>query len=289
MKYICFFTNGHNGDIVHSKGFIEYITKQLDIPCLYYHHNNYRISQDLSTIFTQISPPDYYSKFIETKEIFFINTWLWPYLLDNSFKDVNIETNYYIYSGICDIINEKFNKNIKLKDIESYYPYIDFNKVEKKNIEKFVNTNLNKKILFCNGPCLSGQSAYNQDLSDLIKTLSQKYPNITFIATQKFQTNFNNIIFTDDIIQINGCDLNEIGYLSTFCDLIIGRNSGPFCFSTIKENYNDEKKIFFAFGHNKMDCFHGNVKIKAKFIFNNSENKELIDQSIEETIQNYLL
>jgi ADP-heptose:LPS heptosyltransferase len=289
MKYICFFTKGHNGDIVHSKAFIQDIATQLDIPCLYHHLNNPKISEDLSTTFTQISPPDYYSKFIETEKIFFINTWLWPYLLDNSFKDVNIETNYHIYTGICNVLNERFNKNLKLKNIESYYPYIDFSKIEKRNIEKFVNSNSNKKVLFGNGPCLSGQSAYNQDLSDLVEILSQKYSDIIFIATKKFETESKNIVFTDDIIQINGCDLNEIGYLSTFCNLIIGRTSGPFCFSTIKENYNDENKIFYAFGHRIGDCFHGSIEIKAKYIFNDSENKEMIDASIDKTIQDYLV
>ena len=289
MKYICFFTNGHNGDIVHSKSFIEDITNQLDLPCFYHHKKNPIITQDLSSTYTQISPSDYYARFIDTEKIFFINTWLYPYSQDNFFVGVNMDTNYKIYSIICDVINEKFNKNIKLKSIESYLPFINFDNVEKNNIENFVKSNSNKKVLLCNGPCMSGQSCYNDNLKELTEKLSQKYKQITFIATEKFQTNFDNIFFTDDIININKCDLNEIGYLSTFCDLIIGKNSGPFCFSTNKDNYNNEKMIFFAFGHNEGDCFHKNVQIKAKFIFNNSENKDIIDNSIEETIQKYLL
>ena len=292
MKYICFFSNGHNGDIVHSKTFIEDITNQLDIPCFHHHKKNPIITKDLSSTFTQIAPLDNHAKFIETEKIFFVNTWLFPYVIDHSFVEyagINMETNYKIYSDICDVINQKFNKKIKLKSIEYYLPFINFNNVERGGIKNFITSNPNKKVLLCNGPCMTGQSCYNENLKDLIERLSQKYKNIIFIATEKFKTNFNNIFFTDDIIKINNCDLNEIGYLSTFCDLIIGKNSGPFCFSTNKDNYNDEKKVFFAFGHNESDCFYKNVSIKAKFIFHNSENKDMIDQSIEKTIQKYLL
>ncbi len=289
MKYICFFTNGHNGDIVHSKSFIEDIASQLDIPCLYHHNNNPIISKDLSTTFTQVFPSDYYSRFIETEKIFFVNTWLYPYSQDDFFVGVNMESNYKIYSYICSVINQKFNKNLKLKNIESYLPFINFNNVNRDNIEHFASLNQGKKVLFCNGPCMSGQSSYNENLKELIERLSQKYKNVTFVATEKFETDLDNILFTDDIININRCDLNEIGYLSTFCDLIIGKNSGPFCFSTNRDNYNDENKVFFAFGHSVSDCFHTGSSIKAKFIFNSSENKDIIDNAIDDTIQKHLL
>jgi hypothetical protein len=288
MKKICFFTNGHNGDIIHSKTFIQDITNQLNVPCFYHHKNNHKVSQDISTTVTQIYPGDYYVKFFELKNILFINTWLWPYMYDGSYSEVNIKTNYQIFDNIYKKINEFLGTNIQLKNIEEYLPTIDFDIVEKNNIDKFIEKHLNKKILFCNSSCLSGQTSYNDDMSDFILRLSNEYPNMNFIATKKFESQRKNIYFTDDIIKINGCDLNEIGYLSTFCDLIIGRNSGPFCFSTIKQNYNNPKKIFYAFGHNQSDCFHGNVKVNCEFIFNSSENKEMICNSINQIINQML-
>jgi hypothetical protein len=289
MKKICLFTKGHNGDIVHSKSFVQDIANQTQVPCLYHHLNHPKVSQDSSTIKTPIYPGDYYEKFVENKNILFVNIWLWPYIIDRDFIDVNVETNYYMFSKIYERINQFLGTNIKLKNIEEYLPYIDFDFVEKNNINNFVNIHSNKRVLLSNGPCLSGQSKYNDDMSDFIEDLSIQYPSIDFIATQKFNTEQENIYFTDDIIQSNECDLNEIGYLSTFCDLIIGKNSGPFCFCTIKQNYNNPNKIFFAFGHNKTDCFHGNVEIKSKFIFNSSENKDSICSSINQTISENLL
>lgn len=290
MKYICFFTEGHNGDIVHSKSFVQDIADQLDIPCLYHHKKNLKLTEDLNVVTTQIAPSSYYEKFIETENIFFINTWLYPYLLEKNFQlDVNVETNYNIFSGVCERINKVFNTNIKLKSIENYLPFIDFSFSKTQNIDTYISQNQNKKILFCNGPCLSGQSPYNEDMSSIMEKLSSTYPDITFIATQRFDTEKSNIHFTDDIININECDLNEIGYLSTFCSLIIGRNSGPFCFCTIKQNYNDKNKIFYAFGHRKSDCFHGSLNIKSQFIFDYSSTEQDIYHSLNKIIVENLI
>lgn len=274
MNSICFFSNGHNGDIVHSKAFVNDIANQINVKCLYHHKRNHKITKDLNAITTQIAPSNYYEKFIETNNILFINTWLYPYLFDDSFETygVNMKTNYKIYNFICDKINSVFDTNIKLKDIDQYHPFINFDIVERSNINEFVKSK-NKKILFSNGPCLSGQSPYNEDMSEIINNLAEKYPEITFIATHKFNTVLDNVKFTEEIIKINGSDLNEIGYLSTYCDLIIGRNSGPFCFCTIDVNLKNPDKIFYAFGHNQTDCFYQGSNINCKFIFNNADNQ----------------
>ena len=42
-------------------------------------------------------------------------------------------------------------------------------------------------------------------------------------------------------------DLNEISYLSLFCDTIIGRASGPYVFTQVKENLYNPNKTFLAF------------------------------------------
>jgi hypothetical protein len=291
MKTICFFSNGHNGDIVHSKSFVEHISQQLDVKCLYHHKKNFKITQDLSTITTQICPSSYYEKFVDTKNIFFVNTWLYPYLFDNSFETygVNIKTNYKIYNHICETINSVFDTSIKLNSIDSYLPFIDFNFIDTSFADDYVLSDKNVKVLFCNGPCLSGQSPYNGNMSDIIEKLASSYKDITFIATDKFNTTSSNIKFTSDILKVNGCDLNEIGYLSTHCNLIIGRNSGPFCFCTIDKNFQDPNKIFYAFGHNKTDCFYLGTDIKSKFTFDYSDTEEDIYISINQIIIDNLI
>jgi hypothetical protein len=295
MKIICFFNDGHNGDIVHSKKFVQDISNQLDFTCVYSHRKNIKLTRDLNIKTTQIFPSlkkeHYFEKFVLTENIFFISTWMYPYLMDINFQvnGINIDINYKAYSYICQQINETLGTQIQLKEIDYYLPFIDFKFIQKENVDNFILNNNNKKVLLCNGPCLSGQTKYNEDMSDFICDMATKYPNIIFIATQKFDSDLDNIKFTSDIIQINDCDLNEIGYLSTFCDLIIGRNSGPFCFCTIDQNLLDSNKIFYAFGHNERDCFHYGANINAKFLFDKSENKESICESMDKIIVDNLV
>jgi hypothetical protein len=305
MKNICFFSHGHNGDIAHTKTFLFDIVNQLDIPCFYYHEKNKRLTQDLPLVtLMEISLPEeidpFIHKFIETEDTLYINIWLAPWRIDGSplFYNINLSSFYNMFTYICEHINSLFGTNVKLKSVDSYFPIIDFNYVEKEKINSYVERSSNKKILFCNGPTLSGQSYYNGDMSGVIKDLSIKYKNIDFIATQKFDIDNlhtfsgpikKNIYFTDDIIQIRNCDLNEIGYLSTFCNVIVGRTSGPFCFSTIMENYKNPQKIFYMMGQDrKKFCFHGDVKIDAKFIFKNDINEEMIYNTIDFIIKENL-
>lgn len=287
MKFILFFTEGHNGDIVHSKAFIKDISENINIKCLYHYNSNSSLVEDIDVIYTQIIPPNYYDSFFEINSILYINVWLWPYLHNSDeYKKsgVTLKTNYKIFEQIYDKINSTFNTTLKLKPIEQYLPCIDFSKVNCSTVDNYIKEDKSKKVLFCNGPCLSGQSIHNNDMSELIIELANQYKNITFIATKKFDCNLDNIKFTDDITQIKPCDLNQIGYLSTFCDLIIGKNSGPFCYSTIDQNLNDPTKTFYAFGQNPNDWFCSGIDIKAKHLFQSSKNIEDVYNDIRNLV-----
>lgn len=298
MNTICFMNDGHNGDIIHSKSFVKDIAEQLNLKCLYHYKKSPKLIQDSGVVYTQMCPtkhPENHEKFIQHNNILFISTWLYPYIMDPKFRQkynidgINIKTNYIIYQEICEIINLIFKQDIKLKQIEYYLPFIDFNLLDTKKIDNFILLDNNKKILLCNGPSLSGQTQYNENMSKIIKKIAVKYKNITFIATEKFDINLTNVKFTEDIIQLEGCDLNEIGYLSTFCDLIVGRNSGPFCFCGIDKNLKDPNKIFYAFGHNEKDCFYHGANIECEFKFGYSENEIDILNSIENIIIDNLI
>jgi hypothetical protein len=55
-------------------------------------------------------------------------------------------------------------------------------------------------------------------------------------------------LFASEIIKKeNGSDLNEISYLSTKCNVIIGRASGPFTFAINRQNIEDPNKILLSF------------------------------------------
>jgi hypothetical protein len=86
-------------------------------------------------------------------------------------------------------------------------------------------------------------------MKEHIIPFAEMYPDTHFICTNKFANDgFDNIKFTDDIIgPVDGGDLQEISYLSRYCSVIIGKNSGPYVFCETYDNYMDEEISFVSF------------------------------------------
>ena len=284
MKSICFFNHYHNGDLFHSKGFVKDIISSIDTKFYYAHSMSPIVLSDLNVEHINSPNISIFTKFENTDDTVYVNTWIGCY--DNPDKCAcTLNFNYKIYGEIYEYLNKCFSSNLKLKSIENYFPSIDYSKFNCSNVDFFVESAPQQKVLFCNGPCLSGQSSYTGDMSTIIESCAIKFPEKVFIATYKFATQLKNIKFTDDIIRLNKCDLNEISYLSKFCDLIVGRNSGPFCFCTVDENINNPKKIFYAFGERETHCFYHDVDIKSTFIFENTDDLNVVEISLLELIE----
>jgi hypothetical protein len=202
----------------------------------------------------------------------YINTWIGCYL------------GMYKKEIICDlknlhdmfiIIYEKLNINIE--SIEYYIPMIDFNKVEKNHIDKFV-FNTKKKILISNGNVRSNQAS-NINLKPLILELS-KYKDYIFILTDDSDRLLvDNIFYTNDIIKSDDCDLLEISYLSTKCDIIIGRSSGPYTYCMVKENFYNVDKLFIGISYNERESiWFSDVLCKQYFIKDDRNINEWINK-----------
>jgi hypothetical protein len=290
MKKICFFNHLHNGDIFNNKAFVEEIMSNIDTTYYYAHSNNPDIIKDLNLEYLPINSIGKFKKsekIIEEDDVVYVNTWI-----GSSFGPENEYTGncsligiHYMFGEVYEKLNNIFGTNLKLSNPEDYLPTSDYSKFNISNVDDFVSKNKNNKILFCNGPCLSGQCEYIGDMKSIIVDLSQKYPNKIFIATHKFECSVDNIKFTDDIIQSNSTDLNEIAYLSSFCDIIVGRSSGPLCFCCNKENINDPSKTFYVFGTNPTDCPAWNLNIESNFIFEYFTSLESITKSLFEILE----
>jgi len=293
MKNICFFNHFHNGDIFHGKSFLDEIIKSVNTNFYYAHLNNPNLLLDLDLTHVNLSDIDVgdRTKFLETEDTLYVNTWIGCYFhqgirysSDSMDSGCTLKFTYAMYSKIYEEINSVLKTNLKLSEVENYVPFIDYKKFNIKKIDEYVEVDKNKKILFANGPCLSGQCRYHGDLQPVIETLASKYPEITFIVTTPLDTCLENIRSTKDIIQVDGCDLNEIGYLSTFCDIIVGRNSGPFCFSTNKDNVNNPNISFYAFGDNLTDCFLYEIDLECDFVFEFFSDLDVITSSLDNLI-----
>ena len=266
---IYFYNTFHNGDVHYSRTFVrDIMTKIGNNNYCYLHNNNPEILKDFLTLkhdnsFYQFDnwqlvskyPISYYEQIIYNNDDLYINTWVgqqeW---MTRKGIDRNRDNRYCSLYSHYELYEDIFYKlAIPIEKIDYYLPVIDFNLIEKDNIDNFMSKNYFKlKILIVNNFPLTMRIQI--DMNYVADYLSDKYPNILFILTKKTEITKDNIAYTNDIIKLD-CDLNEISYLSTFCDIIVGRPSGPFTFCVIKDNF-IKNKTFITISDNTYDRFY---------------------------------
>jgi len=254
MSKIVFFNHFHKGDLHTHKEFIRHIQSELsDFTFEYMHNNAAKLTAELDIPLVG-APTDLNNKdpFYADDDILYINTWVgcnWDVFCKHG--GINMHTLYEQWEGIVETINETFNTDIKLREEkESYLPKIDFKLLTTDKIEDYLLTadESVRKVLICNNTPMSNQS-FKSNMKEHILPFAEMYPDTHFICTNKFDTEGqNNIKFTDDIVgPVTDGDLQEISYLSRNCDVIIGKNSGPFVFCETYDNYMDDTKKFISF------------------------------------------
>jgi hypothetical protein len=193
------------------------------------------LEYDAQAINRIISP---HNNLVKIDDTIYINTWYgqqhWKYVK-------SYETTFdCLYSAFDDSCRNIWGFRLAdiSTDLRDFFPIIDYSKYYIQEATSWILAHPEYKILIENGIAYSDQSD-NLPMEPLIVNLAQKYPNKTFILTAQadIKDKPNNIIFSDDIIKKEiKSDLNEVSYLSTFCDMIIGKASGVFSFSFIQEN-----------------------------------------------------
>jgi len=293
INKIIFYTIGHNGDIHYSREFIKDIIKKIPNILFEYHHNaSAKLLKDISSLsinsfnLWNIYKNNFY--YDPNTQIFYINTWIG---CDYSQDEIGrhgccLKSNYYMYNKIFDALG------IKIENENYYIPSIQWNSYDISKIDDFFKLKIYKEYcLVSNGNVLSGQ-AENINLNDIIKNLAIKFKNTGFVLTDSSnRIEQSNVIYTDDIITTIGGDLNEIGYLSTKCDIIVGRASGPFCFAHNKDSLYDNKKTFIVFSNNKSEGLWANIEESeincAKQIWSNNFDLQSMYSIIEEEIRKF--
>lgn len=286
MTKLCFFNFYHNGDLFHSKPFVREVIKYLGKEkVLYAHNKDPRAIEDLGLQHVRLEGLSDKVKVFRPKDpdILFVNTWIGSYF-DKYTGECTLNFNMKMWADIYEDINTVFGKKMKLGPVENYLPYVDYTKYDLANVKMYIDNESKRKIMFCNGPALSGQCEYNGNMDYIINPLAERNPDKIFITTHKISTGLENVVYTGDIIKSDRCDLNEISYLSKYCDLFVGRNSGPFCYVSTGENLNDTRKTFYAFGHQESDCFSLGIPKKSNYIFEKYENQIQLFHSIEELV-----
>jgi hypothetical protein len=132
-----------------------------------------------------------------------------------------------------------------------------------------------KKVYFVNVDAMSGQSDNGISMSEILKYLSEQYPEFIFFVTNKINLSSDNIVYIEDLTRGTE-NLNELSFTSTYCDILIGRYSGPHSFSYIKDNFY-KNKLFLSFitptVNNDIDFGLKNVDTGFKFTNSTDINK----------------
>lgn len=287
MTKVCFFNFYHNGDLFHSKPFVREVIKHLGKEkVMYAHYKDHTAIKDLDIQHVRLEGIDHKTKVLRPKDpdILFLNTWIGSYF-DKYTGECTLNFNMKMWADIYEEINTAFNKKMKLGPVENYLPYVDYSKYDLDNLNMYIDAEPRPKILFCNGPAMSGQCEYNGDMREFIGPMALQHEDKIFLTTHKIDNMWSNVVYTGDIIKSDRCDLNEISYLSKFCSLIIGRNSGPFCYASTGENLNDPSKTFYAFGRQESDCFTMGIPNKSNYIFEKYEEPGKLYHSIRTLVE----
>lgn len=274
---------GHNGDIHFSREFIKhFITTVPANKYIYEHDRSQRCILDIPSLeyIKKRNPCKQNRLWDFANKQLNINTWIGcrelKYLgnLDriNPFGGAFIFANYHMFSDVIYEVKKIGIHIPPLKHVLEYIPTIDYKYYKTTAIDKFVEAHPSTKILVCNGPCMSGQIK-NFSFKGFIEELA-KDKKLTVITTER--TDVAETHYTGDIIKISDCDLNEISYLSRFCKVIVGRGSGPYCFSEVRDNVYDNNKRMISISRKKDWAFwYHNPKIMRWS--NNFHNKNLTD------------
>lgn len=305
MRKVVFYNHFHNGDILHSKAFVldawHHIgTLHEKMQVAYAHNKAPDLLKDIAIDYEPLDvnlPKNAEYGYDSNTGILYINTWIGAYFGKGLPHDgeCTLQFAYQMWNRLFGKLNKLFNTNIfKLQQIENYLPYVDYSRLNRTPMDRWARDESRvrkRKLLFCNGPALSGQCSYNGDMSDLIKELAFDYPDCEFITTQPIGSGFTNIYWTgntNDVIKNPPyTDLNEISYLASYCDIIVGRNSGPFCFASTGTNLLNSNKTFYSFGVRHTDLFARNIEVPATVVFRefNSPDDTILKSDIREIIR----
>lgn len=274
MKELFLYNHFHNGDIFYSRVLIEHLKTKYKI--FYYHSLRTPLFDDMPEIIEinmLNNPSPITNSFVRDKSDFSsnkINTWIGQ----NKFKylsAVNAGCSWENYSVLYKDIFSQLDITIEFDS--SILPKIYYDKLSLKNkIEEEINKlkrKYKKLIFISNGNVHSGQAPLF-DFNPILEILSTQNEDILYLVSQKYQTNRKNIIFTSDITN-KIPDLLELGYISTFCDVIVGRASGPYCFSQNEDNLLNKGKKFICFSNTYNEGKYYNDMV-SEFVWSNTKD-----------------
>ena len=257
MNKITFFNHFHNGDLHISREFVRKIMQRAqsinpNITFSYAHTNDPGLLSDIPNLaYENLNSLglNQFENLTNRSGTVFINTWY----AQQNYRYMNI------HGMTLDCLYEAFNDSCKalwgfgLEDLSndpsSFIPTIDYSKFYIHEAEAWLAQHPQKKILVSNGQAMSGQ-ATNFPMAPIISELAQIHQDKIFILSNQEGSSYlpPNVVYSKDIIKKpTGSDLNENSFLTTFCDVIVGRASGAFSYAWTQQNMLQRKVKFVCF------------------------------------------
>lgn len=251
-----FYNHYGNGDIFESREFVRTIMKLLPATeYVYYNGKSPRLLMDIPNLRVDNIVP---AKLLPTSPVIveensiYINTWIGR---DSRYVrpgiGCTIEMLYKMYNDIL----RKFGVQLPGTPID-YLTTIDYSHFDILKIGIEMGRYKDKKKVYISNGGVHSSQADNFDMTALIIRLAFHFPDILFFVTQSLgESSLINVIDANTMVspRLNS-NLMELSYLSTFCDVLIGRNSGPHVFTWTKENCATNKaNITFSY---RRECHH---------------------------------
>ncbi len=244
-KKVVFFNYYHNGDIHLSRGLLRQVMQKVhqinpDVQFYYSHRNTPDLLADINITFDPFGLSiirNDHAGIVGVGDTVYINTWYGQqqFRYMNAYG-ISFDTLYLAFNEACKQI-WGFSLEEISQDPGVFFPWIDYSKYQINNVNAWLSSNSSKKIFISNGDTLSGQ-AHNFDLTSLALDVARNHTDKTFILSNKTGATVpSNVLWSSDIIGRSGCDLNENGFITEHCDVIIGRSSGTFTFAQTQNNY----------------------------------------------------
>jgi hypothetical protein len=288
FRNIVFYNHWHYGDLFSTRGLVTDIKNQLPHLSFHYlHMKNADATRDLCPNVHEefqnvLDRLPQHARYADASDTLFINTWVGAYMGMWPNTHPSYISHRLIYQQLYKELADKYDIRLQLSDVWHYVPDIDYRTYNTRAADGFLISHAGNRYLFCNGAVQSTQSSMG-DMQELIHILAAEYPDDLFIVTEKFATHLDNVVFTSDIFH-QSCDICEISYLSSKCDLIVGKNSGPFTYASTKANLSDKSKMFLCLSHRPEDVLPYGLDLPCDFRFSHITNTQQLADQLGKTL-----
>lgn len=283
---VIFYNHFGAGDIFESREFVREWMKLVPSNSYHYSHGkDPRILLDIPELqFKEVTEHMNPMRNVwdDSNGNLYVNTWIGrdgKYILPGI--GCTVEKLYDMHNDMLGV----YNLGRLSREPKDYIPTIKYDAYNVAAACDFVMKRRGRLIFVDNGKVQSMQ-AENFEFNPIIEQVAENHPDMTFIVTHEFETEKENIFDTTNLIgTYTPFDLNEVSFISLFCDVLIGRNSGPHVYTQVQQNVNASAKKLLSFTYQYTgSSFVVNTDVKIQKHWSAHTEKNMVIREIEKVL-----